>query len=377
MSTDRRLLVVTNDFPPRPGGIQSFVAGVVSRLPAERVVVLTSRWRGWAEWDAQVPYTVIRHDTSVLLPTAPVRRHALEVFRDQGCTDVWFGAAAPLGLLAPALREAGAQRIVATTHGHEAGWTTIPALGLLLRRVASGVDVLTYLGDYTRTRLAGAIGRHTDRLQRLVPAVDTDMFRPNDDGATIRRELGWEHRPVVVCVSRLMPRKGQDVLVQALPEIRRRVPDTSLLLVGGGPSRSRIEELAARHRVSDHVHITGSVPFERLPGYYAAGDVFAMPCRQRLGGLDIEGLGMVFLEAAACGLPVVAGKSGGSVEALLDDETGRLVDGGKHGQVATAVAELLADPHLAEQMGERGREWVHAKWTWEHTVQDLQTMLQW
>lgn len=377
MSADRRLLVVTNDFPPRPGGIQSFLSGVVSRLPAEQVVVLTSRWREWESWDAQLPYTVIRHDTSVLLPTTPVRRHAVEVFGAEGCTDVWFGAAAPLGLLAPALRKAGARRIVATTHGHEAGWTTIPALRLLLRRVASGVDVLTYLGDYTKTRLAAAIGRHADRLQRLVPAVDTDLFKPDHDGVAIRRELGWSERPVVVCVSRLMPRKGQDVLVEALPEIRRQVPDAALLLVGGGPSRSRIEELAVKHQVTEHVHVTGSVPFDRLPAYYGAGDVFAMPCRERLAGLDIEGLGMVFLEAAACGLPVVAGKSGGSSDALVDGETGRLVDGRSRAEVTTAVCGLLTDPREAARMGERGREWVNARWTWEHTVNDLRAMLQW
>src|SRR5262245_37225065 len=124
--SDRKLLLVTNDFPPRPGGIQSFLYGVTSRLPADRVVVLASRWRDWEEWDREVSFTVIRHDTSVLLPTRGVRSHAVEIFREYGCTDVWFGAAAPLGLLAPALRSAGAQRIVATTHGHEVGWAALP-----------------------------------------------------------------------------------------------------------------------------------------------------------------------------------------------------------------------------------------------------------
>ena len=281
--TDRpRLLVVTNDFPPRPGGIQSFLQGVVTRLPTDQVVVLTSRWRDWEQWDADVPFTVVRQDTKVLLPTTQVRRHAVSLFREHGCTDVWFGAAAPLGLLAPALRKAGARRVVATTHGHEAGWTVVPALRLLLRRVASGVDVLTYLGEYTRSRLAAAIGPHAGKLQRLVPAVDAEQFRPNAGGASIRADLGWSDRPVVVCVSRLMPRKGQDALVEALPEIRRRVPGAALLLVGGGPARSRIEELAGKYGVTEHVHITGSVSFDRLPEYYTAGDVFAMPCRDRL-----------------------------------------------------------------------------------------------
>jgi phosphatidylinositol alpha-1,6-mannosyltransferase len=247
----------------------------------------------------------------------------------------------------------------------------------LLRRVASGVDVLTYLGDYTKSRLIPAVGPHADKLQRLVPAVDAEQFRPNDGGATVRAELGWSDRPVIVCVSRLMPRKGQDVLVEALPEIRRRVPDAALLLVGGGPARSRIDELATRYGVTEHVHVTGSVPFDRLPAYYAAGDVFAMPCRDRLRGLDIEGLGMVFLEAAACGLPVVAGKSGGAPDAVRDADTGVLVDGREISQVADAVSGLLVDPDRARAMGARGQAWVRDQWTWERTVEDLQRMLQW
>src|SRR4051794_20159358 len=208
----RRLLVVTNDFPPRPGGIQSFLYGVVSRLPPDDVVVLTSRWRGWQDWDAEQRFRIVRHDTSVLLPTPGVRRHAVSLLREHGCSDVWFGAAAPLGLLAKPLRAAGAQRIVATTHGHEAGWTAVPATRPLLRRIAAGVDVLTYLGDYTRVRLARAVAPYDDRLRRLVPAVDTELFNPAARASGKRAELGLGDRPVIVCVSRLMPRKGQDRL---------------------------------------------------------------------------------------------------------------------------------------------------------------------
>lgn len=369
--TVSRLLVVTNDFPPRPGGIQSFVHGVVSRLPADEVVVLTSRWRGFPEWDAAAPFTVVRHQTSVLLPTPGVRRHAVALFREHDCTDVWFGAAAPLGLLAPALRAAGARRILASTHGHEVGWAALPAARSLLRRIASNVDVLTYLGDYTRARLARAVAPNDGRLRRLVPAVDSEVFRPDAGGLERRADLGLADRPVVVCVSRLMPRKGQDVLVRALPQIRRAVPDVALLLVGGGPARARLAKLAAAHRVSDHVVMTGSVGHEQLPEWYGAGDVFAMPCRERLGGLDVEGLGMVFLEAAACGLPVVAGRSGGSVDAVLDGTTGRLVDGTDVHEVATVITGLLADPALAATMGARGRQWVAKEWSWHATLTDF------
>jgi phosphatidylinositol alpha-1,6-mannosyltransferase len=375
--TRRRLLVVTNDFPPRQGGIQSFVHGVVSRLDPDQVVVYSSRWRGWEEWDDTQPYPVVRASTSVLLPTPQVRRSAVELFRKRGCTDVWFGAAAPLGLLAPALRAAGAQRIVATTHGHEAGWAVLPGARRLLRRVAGRVDVMTYLGEWTRTRLVGAIGPYAGRLQRLVPGVDAARFSPRPGEDEVRRDLQLLDRPVVVCVSRLMPRKGQDVLVRAWPEVQRRVPGAALLLVGGGPARSRIERLVRDTGLGGDVILAGSVPHERLPQWYAAGDVFAMPCRERLGGLDVEGLGMVFLEAAACGLPVVAGASGGSPDAVLAGRTGFVVDGQSAPEVAHAVAGLLADPDRASQLGRNGREWVRNDWTWERTVADLTAMLGW
>jgi phosphatidylinositol alpha-1,6-mannosyltransferase len=373
----RRLLVVTNDFPPRQGGIQSFVHGVVSRLDPEQVVVHTSRWHGWEGWDATQPYPVVRAATSVLLPTPQVRRSTLELFREHGCTDVWFGAAAPLGLLAPALRVAGAQRIVATTHGHEAGWAVLPGSRQLLRRIAAHVDVMTYLGEWTRRRLGVAVGRYADRLQRLVPAVDAAHFAPQPGENRVRRDLGLDDRPVVVCVSRLMPRKGQDQLVRAWPHVQRRVPGAVLLLVGGGPDRTRIERLARATGVADDVVLAGSVPHEHLPQWYAAGDVFAMPCRERLAGLDVEGLGMVFLEAAACGLPVVAGASGGSPDAVLAGRTGFVVDGRSVAEVAHCVAGLLADPERAAALGRHGREWVLAQWTWERTVADLTAMLGW
>jgi phosphatidylinositol alpha-1,6-mannosyltransferase len=370
-----RLLVVTNDFPPRPGGIQSFVHGVVSRLPPEQVVVLTSRWRGCAEWDAEQPYRVVRHETSVMLPTPSVRRQAVALSQEHGATAVWFGAAAPLGLLAPALRRAGAERQVATTHGHEVGWAMLPAARSLLRRIASNVDVLTYLGDYTEARLAKAVAPYDDRLRRLVPGVDASVFRPDAGGEALRAQLGLTDRPVVVAISRLMPRKGQDVLVQALPEIRRLVPAAALVLVGGGPSRKRLVGLAQDRGVSEHVVFSGTVAHTDLPAWYGVGDVFALPCRERLGGLDVEGLGIVFLEAAACGLPVVVGRSGGSVDTVLDGQTGRLLADQSPGAVARVVAELLSDCDAAAAMGARGRQWVTDSWSWDSTVHDLTTYL--
>jgi phosphatidylinositol alpha-1,6-mannosyltransferase len=244
-----------------------------------------------------------------------------------------------------------------------------------LRRIASKVDVVTYLGDYTRTRLAGAIGAaNTAKLQRLAPGVDTAMFRPGL-GAEVRARLGLADRPVVVCVSRLMPRKGQDVLIRTLPVVQRQVPDAALLLVGGGPARGGLTRLADSTGVASSVVFTGSVPWPELPAYCGAGDVFAMPCRTRLGGVDVEGLGIVFLEAAACGLPVVAGDSGGAPDAVLDGETGYVVDGRHVDAVADRLAALLLDRDRAATMGERGRSWVEHEWSWDASVRTLQRLL--
>ncbi|MFC4591103.1 glycosyltransferase family 4 protein [Sphaerisporangium corydalis] len=358
-----KTLIVTNDFPPRPGGIQAFVHALAVRRPPGSVVVHTSRWAGWEEFDARQPYRVVRHPTSVMLPVPGVARRAAALLREEGCDTVVFGAAAPLGLLAPALRAAGARRVVMLTHGHEAAWSGVPLARGLLARIGAHADAITYLGDYTRERLARVMP--PARLVRLAPGVDTEVFRPGAGGAEVRMALGIGDRPVVVCVSRLVPRKGQDTLLRCWPLVLRDVPDAVLLLVGGGPSRRALSQAAGRRGLADSVIVTGPVPWSRLPAYYDAGDVFAMPCRTRLGGLDVEGLGIVYLEASATGLPVVAGASGGAPDAVREGETGLVVDGGSPLAVAAAVTGLLADPARARAMGERGRAWIEREWGWD------------
>ncbi len=371
-----KVLVVTNDFPPRPGGIQTFVYELIRRLPAEDVTVYCSKFRGWEEFDAAQPFRVVREDTSVLLPTRSVRRRAAELLRETDSTAVLFGAAAPLGLMGDDLRAAGARRIVALTHGHEAGWALFPGPRQVLRRIGDRVDVMTYLGEYTRSRIARALSpAAASRMVRLTPGVDTERFSPDVDGGPVRDRYGLGERPVVVCVSRLMPRKGQDTLIEALAEIRRQVPDTALLLVGGGPYRKKLQQLAQRLGVAEHVFFTGSVPYEELPMHYAAGDVFAMPCRTRNAGLDVEGLGIVFLEASATGLPVIAGDSGGAPDAVLDGETGYVVDGRGKSGVAGRVGACLADRDVISSLGSRGRSWVLSDWGWDRQVATLRKML--
>ena len=365
-----RTLVLTNDFPPRPGGIQAFVHSLAVRQPAGEVVVYAPAWKGAAAFDAAQPFPVVRHPTSLVLPVPDVLRRVREVVRAEGCDRVWFGAAAPLGLLARHLR---LDRAVASTHGHEVGWALLPGARQVLARIARDADVVTYLGDYTRARLEGPVP--TEKLARLPSGVDTSVFRPSAGGDVVRARLGLGDRPVIVCVSRLVPRKGQDVLVRALPAVRRRVPGAALLLVGGGPDAPRLRRLAARHGVADDVVLTGSVPWEELPAHYDAGDVFAMPCRSRRHGLEVEGFGIVYLEASATGLPVVGGRSGGAPDAVLEGVTGTSVDGTDVGRVADAVAVRLEDPERSRAEGAAGRAWVERDWRWDVLAARLRRLL--
>jgi phosphatidylinositol alpha-1,6-mannosyltransferase len=372
-----KVLVVTNDFPPRPGGIQAFVHSLASRLKPEEVVVYAPAWTGAAAFDAAQAFPVVRHPTSLMLPTPSVSRRAVAIAREHRCDAVWFGAAAPLGLLSPSLRRSGVgiRRIVASTHGHEVGWALLPAARQMLRRIGSTTDVVTYLGDYTRRRLEPAFGPRAT-LAQLPSGVDATVFSPGAGGADIRQRYGLAGRRVVVCVSRLVPRKGQDVLIRALPALQRRVPEAALLLVGGGPYRETLARLARENGVERDVVLTGSVPWEELPAHYAAGDVFSMPCRTRRGGLEVEGLGIVFLEANATGLPVVAGNSGGSPDAVLEGETGFVVEGTDVTTVADTLARLLEDEGLRHRMGMTGRAWVEKHWRWDALADRLRGLLE-
>ncbi|WP_033284511.1 MULTISPECIES: glycosyltransferase family 4 protein [unclassified Streptomyces] len=379
----RKTLIVTNDFPPRPGGIQAFLHNMALRLDPERLVVYASTWKrgregaeATAAFDAEQPFTVVRDATTMLLPTPAATRRAVGLLREHGCTAVWFGAAAPLGLMAPALRKAGAERLVATTHGHEAGWAQLPASRQLLHRIGESTDTVTYLGEYTRSRIAAALSPEAAaRMVQLPPGVDEKVFHPGSGGAEVRSRLGLTERPVVVCVSRLVPRKGQDTLILAMPRILAREPEAVLLIVGGGPYEKDLRRLVRETGVSDSVRFTGAVPWSELPAHYGAGDVFAMPCRTRRGGLDVEGLGIVYLEASATGLPVVAGDSGGAPDAVLDGETGWVVRGGSPEEAADRILALLADPELRQNMGERGRQWVEERWRWDLLAEKLRALL--
>jgi phosphatidylinositol alpha-1,6-mannosyltransferase len=376
-----RVLLVTNDFPPRKGGIQSYLEDFVTRLAqtgSHELTVYAPRWKGAEDYDTEAKaagFEVIRHPTTLMLPEPSVDSRMRQLIASRGIETVWFGAAAPLALLASRARQAGAGRVVASTHGHEVGWSMLPVARSALRRIGDDTDIVTFVSRYTRGRFASAFGRQA-ALEHLPPGVDTDRFHPDPAARTeLRERYRLGARPTVVCVSRLVPRKGQDMLIRALPTIRQRVDGAALVIVGGGPYLDTLRTLAAEHEVTDHVVFTGGVPAAELPAHHALGDVFAMPCRTRGAGLDVEGLGIVFLEASATGIPVVAGNSGGAPETVLDGKTGRIVDGRALPQITDAISELLADPDRAAQLGAAGREWVTADWRWDTMAARLGSLL--
>ncbi len=372
-----KILVVTNDFPPRRGGIESFVFSLCARLPAAQLVVYTARMRGADAIDAQSAYPVVRDRSRMLLPTPRVARQVREVLVQHDCDRVVFGASAPLGLLAGGLRAAGARRLVGITHGHEVWWSKVPGARRLLRRIGREVDLLTYVSAYCRDEIATAL-RPADAstMVRMSPGVDVETFRPDLDGDPLRRRLGIDHdQEVVVAASRLVARKGHDVLLEAWPHILAEHPRAVLLIVGDGPARRRLR------RTCDKAGLTGSVRFVTdatwadMPSVYAAGDVFAVPCRTRLAGLEPEALGIVFLEAAAAGLPVVVGSSGGAPETVVDGQTGYVVDPRSAAEVADRICALLANPEEAKAMGERGRTWVTRTFSWDAAAATLTDLL--
>jgi len=371
----RRTLLITNDFPPRAGGIQSYVQSLAERLPASELVVYAPCWADDAEYDARQPFPIFRHPGTLLVPNEGVRQRAAELIRDHRISAVWYGAAAPLSLLTPALRADGVMRTVASTHGHEVGWSMIPGARRLLRRIGRTNDVITFVSRYARRRISAALGP-TAALEYLPPGVRIDTFRPDPAAKeTIRARYGLGDAPVLLSVSRLVARKGQDTLIRAFPSILRRVPQAVLLIVGDGPDGPRLRGLTGSLGLGQRVLFAGSVPWVDLPAHYAAADVFAMPCRTRGSGLDVEGLGIVFLEASASGLPVIAGRSGGAPETVQPGRTGLVVDGRDVEQVALAITDLLIDRDRAATWGANGREWVSRTWNWDASAQRLAALL--
>ena len=374
------VLFVTNDFGPRAGGIETFIHGLIEGIPDKRVIVFTSS-QGDTDtydymWKEKFGVEIIRDKSTILLPSLRVTRRLKKLCTEKSIGIVVFGAAAPLGLLAPSLRKVGVKRIVALTHGHEVWWAKVPPFSFAIRRIGNSVDVLTYLGEFTRSAIGSALTHKAkDSMVRIAPGIDVEHFFPQSSAGTLRAELGLANKKVIVCLGRLVHRKGQDILIKALPEIRKSVPDAHILFIGEGPYRKNLVKLAHDLEVSQAITFIGRIQYQDLPRYLSVGDIFAMPSRSRFFGLEVEGLGIVYLEASACGLAVIAGASGGAPDAVLQGKTGIVVDGTNVGEVSTSVIDLLSNPTLAKEMGKNGNEWVSQQWRWDIWSQKFAELL--
>ncbi len=374
----RKTFLITNDLGPRAGGIESFVLGLLERVDKNSVVILTSSQSKSKDFDKELfekfGAIVIRDRSKILLPTPRVARKAINIMKEYQAKKIWFGAAAPLALLAKRLRIAGATNIVALTHGHEVWWAKIPIFRLAISKISADVDSLTYLGDFTKNAMLPVIADKS-KLVKIAPGIDVDHFVPSEIDMKLIEKHKLQNRRVVVCVGRLVHRKGQDKLIEAMPQVLKEFPDAVLLLVGEGPIRSMLDKLIRHHGLEHHVIFTGRIKFEDLPKYIQLGEVFAMPSRDRFFGLEVEGLGIVYLEASACGVPVIVGKSGGAPDAVIQNQTGLIVDGTKPQEISDAICRLFADKELARQMGRQGREWVVENWRWQIWSEKFNTLL--
>jgi phosphatidylinositol alpha-1,6-mannosyltransferase len=362
-------LFVTNDFPPKVGGIQTMLWELWRRLDPGTFTVLTTPYEGDRAWDAEQPYRVVRTKDKVLLPTPSLIRQIRALAGDVGAHHVVLDPALPLGLVGPNLQLPYALVL----HGAEVTVPgRLPLTSRALRRVLRGAGLVIAAGGYPLAEGERAAGQALPSVL-VPPGVDTERFRPLDDDARAeaRGHFGVPASgPLVVSLSRLVPRKGMDVLIRAAAALRARHPDLTVAIGGGGRDRSRLDRLVAS--TGAPVRMLGRVSHDDLPRLYGCGDVYAMLCRNRWGGLEQEGFGIVFLEAAAAGVPQVAGASGGAAEAVLDGETGLVVtDPGDVDAVAAALHELLSDPERRARMATAGRQRAVDEFTYDHLAARL------
>ncbi len=374
-----RHLLLTNDFPPKVGGIQSYLWELWRRLPPDDVTVFTASYPGAAWWDGQQKFRLIRAREPVLLPQPFLARRVRRAARRAGARAVVIDPAVPLGLVGPSL---GLPYAV-VLHGAEVTVPgRLPISRRLLARSIRNAALVIAAGNYPEAEARKAV-RHGAKVPdgvsaeqfppvvQIPPGVDTERFHPlpQIDRAAARARLGLPHSgPLVVSVSRLVPRKGMDTLIKAASALAGRFPGMSVAIAGAGRDRHRLERIASRARV--RVDFVGKLDDADLPDFYACADVFALCCRSRWWGLEEEGFGIVLVEAAASGVPCITIDSGGAGEAVRDGETGLVLKASAGGNrwrdgprrkatqvadVAEALATVLGDPVLARRMGESGR----------------------
>lgn len=364
----RKILLITNDLGPRAGGIETFILGLLDQLDGSQIIIYTAAQKDSEEFDAQLiartGIEIIRDKSSILLPSPQVNRRICEVMRAYQSEIIWFGAAMPLAWMSGYLRRNGARRIIAITHGHEVWWAKLPPFRNIFTRSTRSIDVLTFLGEFTRNAMVKRVNPNCQLVQ-IAPGISIDHFIPGPPAESLLEELQLHGKQVLLSVGRLVHRKGQDKLLEALPEILLKHPDVVLVLVGVGPRQKKLEQLVKRYQLAQYVRFVGRVNYEKLPEYFRLADLFVMPSRSRFFGLEVEGLGIVYLEASASGVAVLAGNSGGAPDAVLVGQTGLIVDGRKVEQIARVVSELLDQPQRLAQLGAAGRRWTEQTWSWQ------------
>lgn len=395
-----RHMLVTNDFPPKVGGIQSYLWELWRRLPPDDVTVFTASYPGAKWWDSQQKFRLIRAREPVLLPQPHLAHRVKQAARRSGAEAVVIDPAIPLGLIGPSL---GLPYAV-VLHGAEVTVPgRLPVSRQLLSRAIRNASLVIAAGNYPEAEARRALG-HGGRAEtgvalgpfppvvQIPPGVDTERFRPlpHIDRAAARARLGLPHAgPLVASVSRLVPRKGMDTLIEAASALSGRFPGLSVAIAGAGRDRRRLERLASHARV--RVDFLGRLAPGDLPDFYACADVFALCCRSRWWGLEQEGFGIVLVEAAASGVPCITIDSGGAGEAVRDGESGLVVkpraggDGWRSGSrqkaaqvadVADALARVLGDQALAQRMGEAGRRRAEEELSYDTLASKLAAALE-
>ena len=368
----RRHLLVTNDFPPKVGGIQSYLWELWRRLPPDATTVLTTPHRGAAAFDAAQPMRIVRTQDRVLLPHPGLARRIRGLANEVGAEIVLLDPALPLGAVGPRL---GVPYGV-VLHGAE---VTVPArlpgLSAVLSRVLRDASIVISAGGYAAGEAERCASRELPVIE-VPPGVDIDRFVPLGAEARLRarHKFGLDGGPLVVCLSRLVPRKGFDAVIDAISRLRSAHPGLQLAIAGAGRDRRRLERVAGRLGVP--VIFSGRISGGDVPLFMAMGDVFAAPCRSRWAGLEQEGFGIVFVEAAACGVPAVAGRSGGSHEAVAHGRTGLVVERpADPGEVATAIDDLLSSEHGRAAMGAAARRESELRFSYDGLAARLEAAL--
>ena len=360
-----RTLFVTNDFPPRIGGAQSYYWGAIRTLDPSEVTVLAPAHVDAAAFDATHPYSVVRAPTSVLWPTAGMLRHVEELAVRVGADLIQLGHPLPAGLLGPQLKKRAGLPYVVFLGGTEVTLPgAVPGLNRLLRRVLGNAAMLLAVSEYT-ARAASQQVCGVVPAEVLRPPLPVDEFVPAtaSEAERLRQGFGIDGE-LVACVGRLVPRKGQDMLIDALALLRQEFPRLHLALIGEGRLATRLYDRAQRRGVGERVHLTGALSDAAIKDWLRAADLFASPCRTRWGGFEFEGFGIVFAEAALAGLPVIAGYSGGAPESVIEGETGTVTDGRSAQRVAAALASILRlPPERRRELGAKGRELALARHT--------------